>query len=71
MDGGPETGEEEYLLVVQIVNSYLQLLHLRGLWDFQVDKSDRGLGQGSGSQAGDTDVLSTYTAVEVKSFKDT
>ena len=41
MDGGPkETEEEEHLLVVKTVKSYLQLLHFRRLWDYQVEKSN-------------------------------
>ena len=66
-DGGPkETEEEEHLLVVKTVKSYLQLLHFRRLWDYQVEKSNGWLGQESGTQA---DVLSTYTVDEVKSSK--
>lgn len=32
--------EEEHLLGVKIVKSYLQWLHFRSLWDYQVEKSN-------------------------------
>lgn len=36
-----ETEKEENLLVVKIMNSYLQLLRLRFVWDLQAEKSNK------------------------------
>lgn len=58
--------KEEHFLAVKMVKSYLQRLHFRHLWDYQVEKSNSWLGQESGTQA---DVLSTYTVDEVKPSK--
>lgn len=57
-----ETEEEEHFLVVKIIHLYIAMATFK----VQVEKSNRCLGQESGTQPGYIDILSTYMVVEVK-----